>query len=98
MLNKVLFIGFLLGPLFGCAHNNLLEGRVQETVAGHTVVVTDCYRTSVPAPEPEQWTPCKDADIKIHGGELVVNGQSYGQIGPHDEVLVDHGKVSINRK
>jgi hypothetical protein len=98
LLHKALLVSVLFGWLSGCAHNDLLMGRVEDKVAGHKVVVMDCYRTSVPAPEPEQWTPCKDADVKIHAGELVVNGQSYGQIGPNDEVLVDHGKVSISRK
>lgn len=98
MLHKVLSISFLFGLLSGCTHNNLFLGRVEDKVAGRKVVVTDCYRTTVPTPDAEQWTPCKDADVKIHAGELVVNGQSYGQIGPHDEVLVDHGKVSIRSK
>lgn len=95
MFNKVLLIACSF--LTACTHNNLMVGRVEDRVAGHKVVVTDCYRTSVPAPDQEQWTPCKDADVKIHAGELVVNGQAYGQIGPNDSVLVDHGKVSITR-
>ena len=97
MRYKVLLTAFTQILLAACTHNNLLAGRVEGMVAGHIVVATDCYRTSVPAPEAEQWTPCKDADIKIHAGELVVNGQSYGQIGPNDSVLVDHGKVSVER-
>jgi hypothetical protein len=40
--------------------------------------------------------PCRDADIRIQAGELIVNGQSYGRIGETDAVLVDHGKVSVN--
>ena len=80
--------------------NNLALGRVQATVGGHTVVVTDCYRTSVDPPQKVEggfrFTPCRDADILIRGDELVVNGQSYGRMNPTDLVLVDHGIVSIN--
>ena len=35
--------------------NNLLLGRVEAKVGTHDVVVTDCYRTSVPPPQmPEE--------------------------------------------
>jgi hypothetical protein len=85
--------------------NNLLFGEVEAQVDRHTVRVTDCYRTSVPAPERTQdvngqpsyrFMPCRDADVQIRAGELVVNGQSYGRIGETDAILVDHGKVSVN--
>jgi hypothetical protein len=82
--------------------NNLLFGRVQATVGTHTVVVTDCYRTSVPSPEKSgdeyRFTPCRDADVVIHGETLYVNGRSYGQLNPGDSILVDHGVVSVNRQ
>jgi hypothetical protein len=87
--------------------NNLLLGRVQAEVGSHTVVVTDCYRTSVPPPQRLQdaggqavyrFTPCRDADVLIRGDELLVNGQSYGRLNPADAVLVDHGVVSIQRR
>src|SRR5713226_9644498 len=77
--------------------NNLLLGRVEATVGTHTVVVTDCYRTSVPAPQKVEdattsqpvyrFTPCRDADVLIRGGELSVNGQSYGHVNPNDAIL-----------
>jgi hypothetical protein len=85
--------------------NNLLLGRVEGRVGGHTVVVTDCYRTSVPAPQssgPEgregtyRFVPCRDADITISGGRLTVNGRSYGALADGDTVVVDHGKVLVN--
>ncbi|MBZ5624923.1 MAG: hypothetical protein LAQ69_40405 [Acidobacteriia bacterium] len=81
--------------------NNLVLGRVEATVGTHQVVVTDCYRTSVPAPEKVQdgvyrFTPCRDADVLIRGDELVVNGQSYGHLQTNDSVLVDHGVVSVH--
>lgn len=85
--------------------NNLLLGEVEAQVGRHTVRVTDCYRSSVPPPERLQdvngqpsyrFMPCRDADVQIRAGELVVNGQSYGRIGETDAVLVDHGKVSVN--
>jgi hypothetical protein len=85
--------------------NNLLLGEVQAQVGRHTVRVTDCYRTSVPPPErlPDMngqpsyhFMPCRDADVQIRAGELVVNGQSYGRVGETDAVLVDHGKVSVS--
>jgi hypothetical protein len=82
--------------------NNLALGRVEATVGSHQVVVTDCYRTSVPPPVKVEaavyrFTPCLDADVLIRGDELVVNGQSYGRIKPTDSVLVDHSVVSINK-
>jgi hypothetical protein len=98
MKNGVLFAVLLLSA---CSRsNNLLLGRVQAQVGSHTVVVTDCYRTSVPPPQRlgdavYRFTPCRDADVLIRGDELLVNGQSYGRLNPTDAVLVDHGVVSI---
>lgn len=87
--------------------NNLLEGRVESKVGTHTVVVTDCYRTSVPAPqkiedasagsrESYRFTPCRDADVLIRSEELVVNNTSYGRLKQGDSITVDHGRVLIN--
>jgi hypothetical protein len=85
----------------------LLLGRVEAEVGSHTVVVTDCYRTSVPPPQrlPDaagqavyRFMPCRDADVLIRGDELLVNGQTYGRLNPTDAVLVDHGVVSIQRR
>ena len=92
----------VLVALAACTRsNNLLLGRVEAQVGSHTVVVTDCYRTSVPPPETSgadlHFMPCKDADIWIRANVLYVNGSSYGPIGPADGVLVDHGVVSIQR-
>ena len=90
--------------LVGCSRrNNLLLGRVRSPVGANTVVVTDCYRTSVPGPErlaatAYHYMPCRDADVWIRGEELTVNGTSYGHLNPGDGVLVDHGVVSIERK
>jgi hypothetical protein len=92
----------------GCARTaSVLLGHVEADVAGHHVVVTDCYRTSPPEPERladengapvHRYAPCKDAVVTIRGSELEVNGSGYGALGEGDEVLVDHGKVSIHRK
>ena len=92
----------------GCARTaSLLLGRVEADVAGHRVLVTDCYRTSPPGPERladeggapvHRYAPCKDAIVTIRGSELEVNGRGYGPLGEGDEVFVDHGKVSIQRK
>ena len=92
--------------LAGCSSsNNLFLGRVEAQVGAHDVVVTDCYRTSVPPPEKLQnmpdgqpvyrFMPCKDADVLIRGEELTVNGKSYGHINTNAGVLVDHGVVSV---
>lgn len=92
--------------LAGCSSsNNLFLGRVEAQVGAHNVVVTDCYRTSVPPPvrldnTPEGqpvygFMPCKDADVLIRGEELTVNGRSYGHLNANASVLVDHGVVSI---
>src|SRR5260370_3678964 len=98
---------FLL--LAACSRsNNLLLGRVEATVDTHTVVVTDCYRTSFPppqkiedggtAPASYRFVPCRDADVLIRRGELFVNGRSYGRVKPYDSILVDHGVVSIHAR
>ena len=102
-------IGLLIAAaaaLSSCSRsNNLLLGEVEARVGEHTVRVTDCYRTSVPPPErlPDidgqpsyRFMPCRDADVRIRAGELLVNGRSYGHIGKTDAVLVDHGVVSVN--
>ena len=84
--------------------NNVLFGRVESAVGTHTVVVTDCYRTSVTLPEKVggpsdqsyRFMPCRDADILIRNDELIVNGSSYGLLKQADTVTIDHGKVLIN--
>jgi hypothetical protein len=90
-------------PLSSCSRsNNLALGRIEESVGGHKIVVTDCYRTGVDPPKTESFegvatysfAPCRDAQIVIRGDQLTVNGQSYGRIGPTDSILVDHGAVS----
>ncbi len=99
VLIGVLYVGMLVG---GCSRsNNLLLGRVEATVAGHTVVVTDCYRTRVPQPQAEangaRFTPCRDAEVVIRAEQLTVNGTPYGPLSPGARVLVDHGRVSIGK-
>ncbi|HVT58355.1 MAG TPA: hypothetical protein VHR45_08135 [Thermoanaerobaculia bacterium] len=87
--------------------NNLLLGRVEANVGSHWVVVTDCYRTSVPPPRREtapagqpvyRFTPCRDADVLIRGAELFVNGKSYGRLAADDGIVVDHSVVSIHQR
>ena len=99
-----LFMGVVYAAMFatGCSRsNNLLLGRVEATVAGHPVVVTDCYRTSVPPPQAEpsgaRFTPCRDADVLIRAGQLTVNGTPYGPLSAGARVVVDHGRVSIEK-
>jgi hypothetical protein len=81
--------------------NNLILGEVRATVGSHSVVVTDCYRTSVPAPQKlndgYRFTPCRDADVSIHDEALTVNGTAYGHLYPGDSIMVDHGVVSLKR-
>jgi hypothetical protein len=60
--------------------NNLLLGRVEAAVGTHTVVVTDCYRTSAPGPQQTEaaayhYMPCRDADVWIRAEELSVNAR-----------------------
>jgi len=85
--------------------NNILLGRVEEKVGSHIVIVTDCFKTSVPPPQLlksasdkpfYRFAPCLDADVVIDGDQLIVNGRSYGAIKQTDTVLVDHGKVLVN--
>ncbi|MBI1766194.1 MAG: hypothetical protein HYR56_32725 [Acidobacteria bacterium] len=102
-LLAVFSLGLLL--LFGaCSRsNNVLLGRVEATVGTHAVVVTDCYRTSVPQPQKVsdtefQFKPCRDAEVVIRNEELIVNAKNYGRLQPKDAVTVDHGKVLINER
>ena len=97
----------VVATLGGCSpSNNLLLGRVEATVGGHTVVVTDCYRTRVPPPAPlagsegpgDRFTPCRDADVVIRSSRLMVNGHSYGPLEPGASVTVDHGEVLVNNR
>ena len=86
--------------------NNLLLGRVEAKLGTHTVIVTDCYRTSVPPAQLlkdsadgslfYRFTPCLDADIVIHDERLTVNGRAYENLSPGDTVIVDHGQVLVN--
>jgi hypothetical protein len=99
MLLAIVYAGLVLA---GCSRsNNLLFGRVEAVVAGHTVVVTDCYRTEVPAPQAEPdgatFTPCRDAIVAIRREQLTVNGTSYGPLAHDAKVVVDHGRVSIEK-
>jgi hypothetical protein len=88
----------------GCGRSNiLLLGRVEAQVGNHRVIVTDCYRFSVSPPGQTadggyRFTPCADADVRIEPSGLAVNGISYGTVGPGDDILVDHGKVSVHRR
>jgi hypothetical protein len=96
-------VALLLLILAACTRsNNLLLGRVEANVDGHKVVVTDCYRTSVPAPTQNgatwRYEPCRDAIVVIRGTELQVNGTIYPPLHARDAVTVDHGKVLINDK
>jgi len=99
----LLTLALLLGA---CSKsNNVLLGRVEEKVGTHIVIVTDCYKTSVPPPQLlkstsdkpfYRFTPCLDADVIFDGDQLLVNGKSYGAIRQTDTVIVDHGKVLVN--
>jgi hypothetical protein len=103
MLLRLLIAALSAGTLVaGCSRsNNLLLGRVEATVAGHPVVVTDCYRMRVPPPRAQaggaRFTPCRDADVLIRAEQLTVNGTSYGPLVRGARVVVDHGRVSIEK-
>jgi hypothetical protein len=83
-----------------------LLGRVEAKLGTHTVIVTDCYRTSVPPAQTGKdsmdgstfyrFTPCLDADVVIHDERLTVNRRAYERLSPGDTVIVDHGQVLIN--
>jgi hypothetical protein len=101
-----IFLTLLALSVGACSKsNNILLGRVEEKVGSHIVIVTDCFKTSVPPPQLlksasdkpfYRFTPCLDADVVIDGDQLIVNGRSYGAIKQTDTVLVDHGKVLVN--
>ncbi len=95
--------------LQGCnatTHNELM-GIEEVTVNGHTIKVTDCYRWGKQQPQTiedapgksiHRFNPCRDADILIKYGELIVNGNSYGMLSKGDRITLDHHKVLINGK
>jgi hypothetical protein len=98
---RMLICGSVLLMAACSRENNLLLGRVEANVGTHTIVVTDCYRTSAPPPQRLQngdyhYMPCRDAEVWIRNEELTVNGTAYGRLDPGDGVLVDHGAVSID--
>lgn len=104
---KAFLLVSALSTISCSSSNNLLLGHVQATAGGHEITVTDCYRTTVPPPErfatpggqtTYRFAPCRDAVVVFRGAELVVNGKSYGPLGPRDAVLVDHSVVSIERR
>ena len=106
VIERCLFLSLIAIAASCSRSNNLLEGRVEAQVGDHVVVVTDCYRTSVPPPRRlentssrqaiYQFAPCRDAVVELRGVELVVNGTSYGEVKPKDTITVDHGRVLIN--
>src|SRR5690242_17959855 len=94
-MGRALSAGILASAILlaiGCSRsNNLLLGRVEAQVGGHAVVVTDCYRTSVPppvqlrdGPASYQFVPCRDADVQIRSENLTVNGRDYGRLNAGD--------------
>ena len=102
MLVRMVIALLSVAGITGCSRsNNLLLGRVEAAVAGHMVVVTDCYRTSVPQPIAEAngatFVPCRDAVVAIRNEQLTVNGTSYGLLARDAKVVVDHGRVSIEK-
>jgi hypothetical protein len=86
--------------------NNLLLGRVETKLGTHTIIVTDCYRTSVPPAQVEKdsvngstsyhFAPCLDADIVIRNEWPTVNRKAYERLSPGDTVIIDHGQVLVN--
>ena len=97
----------LLTLISSCSKsNNLLLGRVEAKLGTHVVVVTDCYRTSVPPAQslPDssdgstiyRFKPCADADIVIRNEQLTVNEKRFESLAPGDTVIVDHGQVLVN--
>lgn len=110
MASKVIFFMTVVSAavcITACSKsNNLLLGRVEAKLGTHTIIVTDCYRTSVPPVQSlrdsadgsmfYRFTPCKDADIVIRNVRLTVNGISYEKLSPGDTVIVDHGQVLVN--
>ncbi len=83
--------------------NNPLFGRVEATVGGYQVVVTDCRSFSLPQVETveeggQRFAPCKDSVVTVKGDELFVNGEGYGQLTRGDRVLVEHGKVHVDHR
>ena len=79
--------------------NNQLLGRVEADIDRHKVVVTHCYTKQLAkvlsTDDGDSWTPCKNAAVVIKDGMLYVNGESYGQLGDGDSVLVENGRAKI---
>jgi hypothetical protein len=91
----------------GCSKSNsVLLGRVEANLGTHPIIVTDCYRTSVPSTQMTKdpvdgtvvyrWAPCVDADVVIHHDLLMVNGKAYKRLSPGDTIIVDHVQVLVN--
>ena len=84
--------------------NNPIFARVEATVGRYQVVVTDCRTFSMPTVETlddgaaQRFAPCKDSVVTIKGDDLYVNGEGYGHLSEGDRVVVEHGKVRIDRR
>lgn len=93
-------IAIVCTALSACdAQNNQLLGRVEADIDRHQVVVTHCYTKDLAkvlsTDDGDSWTPCKNAVVVIKDGMLYVNGESYGQLGEGDAVLVEDGRAKI---
>jgi hypothetical protein len=106
-MHSPLLPAWIIAPLLllvACTpSNNILLGTVKATVDGHAIVVTDCYRITVPppvrlsgTPAGARYAPCRDAVVVIRGVDLEVNGTPYPALHPGESVTVDHGTVLVN--
>jgi len=81
------------------AANNPVLGRVEADVAGHRVIVANCYTMHVPdvrsSDGGQSFAPCKNASVAIKNDMVFVNGESYGQVAQGDIVMVENGRAKI---
>jgi hypothetical protein len=94
----------LLFSLVGSPTSPLL-GRYAAELGDHTVIVTDCFRLTMPTVVERESTagetiytfaPCRDVEVVIADDLLRVNGALYGALNPASVVLVSEPLVFVN--
>lgn len=84
----------------GCTVNFSVNAEREEDLGSHHVIIRpgDTMTTTTESTFGDEATyefTCGDVKVHIENEALSVNGKSYGMLEPGQEVIVDHGTVSV---